>query len=171
MHFKAIYSSDIMSNLIKQLEVKALIGIRKISMFCQKSASEMPFQTLHHIYMYIRNAKSVQNSYCNDKNKWPLYNKGQRSGKPYHVQQEVDLDIKPRSLFLSQSVDPVFGQVRESKLTPQYCPRHATVTIGVASGHDQLHHTILETFSWLQTYEGSSQWLHAIRGLPILWYI
>lgn len=31
MLFKTIYSSDIMSNLIKQLEVKSLVGIRKIS--------------------------------------------------------------------------------------------------------------------------------------------
>lgn len=103
MLFKTIYSSDIMSNLIKELEVKSLIGIRKIS-----QNAILKLCTIY-IYMYIRNAKSVQKSYCNDNHKWPLYNKGQRSWKPDHVQQEVDFDIKPGSLFLSQSVDPVFG--------------------------------------------------------------
>lgn len=81
----------------------------QISSRYQKDFTKCHFKTLHYIYMYIRNATSVQNSYCNDNHKWPLYNKGQRSWKPDHVQQEVDLDIKPGSLFLSQTVDPVFG--------------------------------------------------------------
>lgn len=54
MLFKTIYSSDIMSNLIKELEVKSLIGIRKISQnailkLCTISTCTLGMQRLFNI--------------------------------------------------------------------------------------------------------------------------